>query len=89
MAWTIEYSNSARKELRKLDRQVAKRIVTFMDDRVGPSDNPRNLGKALVGTLDRYWAYRVGDYRIICEIHDTVLSVMVIDLGNRREVYRR
>lgn len=89
MAWTIEYSNSARKELRKLDRQVAKRIVTFMDDRVGPSDNPRSLGKALVGTLDRYWAYRVGDYRIVCEIHDTVLSIMVIHLGNRREVYRR
>jgi mRNA interferase RelE/StbE len=88
LAWTIEYSNSARKVLRKLDRQIARRIVAFMDDRVAISDNPRNFGKALVGPLDRYWSYRVGDYRLVCEIHDAVLTILVVDLGNRREIYR-
>jgi mRNA interferase RelE/StbE len=88
LAWTIEYSNSARQVLRKLDRQIARRIVAFMDDRVAISDNPRNFGKALAGPLDRYWSYRVGDYRLVCEIHDAVLTILVIDLGNRREIYR-
>jgi mRNA interferase RelE/StbE len=59
-----------------------------MDDRVAMNENPRMLGKALAGSLDRYWAYRVGDYRLVCEIHDDVLSVLVVDLGNRREIYR-
>lgn len=88
LAWTIEYSNSSRKVLRKLDRQTARRIVTFMDGRVAVSDNPRSFGKALIGPLDRYWSYRVGDYRLICDIKDSVLTILVVDLGNRREVYR-
>ncbi|MDR3792366.1 MAG: type II toxin-antitoxin system RelE/ParE family toxin [Terracidiphilus sp.] len=93
MAWTIEYTATARKQLRKLDRQEARRILDFMDERVGrdgnPRSNPRSTGKALKGPLlGEFWRYRVGDYRILCDIQDNKLCVLVIEIGNRREVYR-
>jgi mRNA interferase RelE/StbE len=87
LAWTIEYAETARKQLRKLDKPTAKRIVDFMDERVSSKD-PRRLGKALTGQLGDLWRYRVGDFRVICEIQDSVLTVLVLQIGNRREVYR-
>jgi mRNA interferase RelE/StbE len=87
LARTIEYAESARKQLRKLDKSDARGIVDFMDERVA-SDDPRRLGKALKGPLGDLWRYRVGDFRIICEIQDGVLTVLVLQIGNRREVYR-
>ncbi|WP_323011527.1 type II toxin-antitoxin system RelE/ParE family toxin [Castellaniella sp.] len=88
MAWTIDYADSARAQLRKLDRQVARRIVDFMDERVAPLEDPRSTGKALTGPLGGFWRYRVGDCRVICEIQDGALRVLVVRIGNRREVYR-
>lgn len=88
MAWTIEYTDTARKQLRKLDRPSAKRIVDFMDERIAPLDNPRSIGKSLKGPLGDLWRYRVGDFRLICDIQDDILSVLVVRVGNRREVYR-
>ena len=78
MAWTIEYAETAKKQLRKLDRVAARRIVDFIDERVAPSDDPRGMGKALKGPLGDFWRYRVGDYRVICEIQDGVLTVLVL-----------
>jgi mRNA interferase RelE/StbE len=88
LAWTIEYAETARKQLRKLDRLAARRILDFMDDRVAASDEPRTIGKALKGPLGDLWRYRVGDFRVICDIQDRVLTVLVLQVGNRREVYR-
>lgn len=88
MAWTIEYTATARKQLRKLDRQAARQIVDFMDDRIAPLKDSRSVGKALVGALGGLWRYRVGEYRVICEIRDDALSILVVQLGNRREIYR-
>ena len=88
MAWTIEYAATAKKQLRKLDKLTARRIVDFMDVRVAPSDDPREFGKALKGQLGSLWRYRVGDYRVLCDIQDGVLTVLVLQIGNRREVYR-
>jgi mRNA interferase RelE/StbE len=88
LAWTIEYAETARKQLRKLDKLAARRIVDFMDERIAPSDDPRELGKALKGSLGDLWRYRVGDYRVLCDIQDGVLTVLVLRIGNRREVYR-
>jgi len=88
LAWTIEYAEAAKKQLRKLDKPAARRIVDFMDERVAPSDDPRALGKALKGSLGELWRYRVGDYRVLCDIQDGVLTVLVLQIGNRREVYR-
>jgi len=78
LAWTIEYAETAKKQLRKLDRVAARRIVDFIDERVAPSDDPRGMGKALKGPLGDFWRYRVGDYRVICEIQDGVLTVLVL-----------
>ena len=88
MAWTIEYTETARKQLRKLDKQTARQIVDFMDERVALLEDPRSTGKALVGALGGLWRYRVGDYRVICEIQDGRLLTLVVQIGNRREVYR-
>ena len=89
MAWTIEYAETAKKQLRKLDKAVARRIADFIDERIASNDDPRRLGKALKGPLGDLWCYRVGDFRILCDIQDGVLTVLVLQIGNRREVYRR
>ena len=90
MAWRIEVSESAAKQLRKLDPQVARRILTFLRDRLAPLDDPRCLGEALRGKeFGDFWKYRVGDWRIIADLDDGVMLITVIRLGYRREVYRR
>ena len=88
MAWAIEYARSARDQLRKLDKPVARRIADFLDERIAPLDDPRQIGKALRCPLGDLWCYRVGDYRVICDLRDGVLTVLVLQIGNRREVYR-
>jgi mRNA interferase RelE/StbE len=88
LAWRIELTETANKQLAKLDKIEAKRIIKFLRERLAVSDNPRNIGKALSGPLSGLWRYRVGDYRLICEIQDGVLCVLVLKIGNRREVYK-
>ncbi|VVP45219.1 hypothetical protein PS880_05060 [Pseudomonas fluorescens] len=88
MAWTTDYTDTALKQLRGLDKQSAKRILDFMDERVSGRDDPRAAGKALTGPLGGLWRYRVGDFRVICDIQDGALRVLVLQLGNRRDIYR-
>ena len=90
MAWPVEFAESAAKQLRKLDPQIATRILAFLRDRVARLDDPRSIGEALRGeALGHFWKYRVGDMRIIADLDDGVLLITVIRLGNRREIYRR
>ena len=88
LTWTIEYTASARTQLRKLDQQRARRIVDYMNERVAGRKDPRNLGQTLTGPLGELWRYRVGDCRVICDIQDDVLRVLVVRLGSRDKVYR-
>ena len=88
MAWRIDLTETASKQLSKLDKVEAKRITTFLRQRLAALDNPRSAGKALTGPHGDLWCYRVGDHRIICEIQDGVLCVLVVKIGNRRDVYR-
>jgi mRNA interferase RelE/StbE len=88
LVWRIELTETAAKQLSKLDRQTAKRITNYLRERIAPLDDPRAFGKALKGPLGELWRYRVGDWRIICEIRDDVMRVLVVRIGNRREVYR-
>lgn len=74
--------------MRKLDRQVSKRITAKLRE-ISQLDDPRSIGKGLTGNLAGLWRYRVGDYRIICDIEDAVLVILVIDVAHRREVYKR
>lgn len=89
MAWTLELSTLAQKNLDQLDPPAARRILTFLNERVAPLDDPRSIGEALKGSrLGEFWKYRVGDYRLISSIKDDALKILVVRIGNRREVYR-
>jgi len=87
LVWTINYSDRALKSLRKMDKQNARRIVDFMDLRIAVAADPRQSGKPLKGELGELWRYRVGDYRILCEIRDDELVILAATIGHRREVY--
>ena len=89
MAWAVEFDPDAIKDLKKLDKQVQARILEFLRERLAPLSNPRELGEALAGSkLGNYWKYRVGDWRMICDLQDQRIVVRVLRVGNRREVYR-
>lgn len=88
MPWTIDYSDTARTELRRLDRQMSRRVVDYMDERVATRENPRSIGQALTGPMGGLWRYRVGNCRIVCDIQDEVLHVLVVRVGRRDSVYR-
>jgi mRNA interferase RelE/StbE len=89
MAWIIEFDPSAKKELDKLDPQKAKRILSFLFERVAHLDDPRSIGEALKGSkFNTLWKYRVGDYRIITSIQDNITRILVVKTGDRKEVYR-
>ena len=89
MVWIVNYTESAAKQLKKLDKTIAIRILNYMDECVAILDDPRALGKNLKGPrLGEYWRYRVGDVRIICNILDGQMTVLVIEIGSRKEIYR-
>ena len=87
--FAIEFDPDAVKDLKKLDKPVQARLIGFLKDRVAPLKDPRSIGEALAGTkLGNYWKYRVGDWRIICDIQDKRIVVRVLRVGNRKEIYR-
>lgn len=89
MAYNVELSESAERELGKLDAPQAKHILKFLHQRVAKLDDPRSIGDALHGSrLGELWKYRVGDYRLICKIEGDRLIVLVLGVGHRREIYR-
>ena len=89
MAWSVELSETADRELSKLDAQHARRILKFLYERVAKADDPRGLGKALHGSrLGEFWKYRVGDYRLTCHLADKRLVVLVLRVGHRTEIFR-
>ncbi len=89
MAWKVEIDRAAVRDLDKLDQQSALRILALLHSRVATLADPRSIGEALKGSqLGKFWKYRVGDYRVIALIEDDALRVLVVKLGNRREVYR-
>ena len=89
MPWIIKYTESAQRQLKKLDKSAALRVLDYMDERIGILVDPRSAGKNLVGPrMGSYWRYRVGDLRVICDIQDQTVVILVIEIGHRREVYR-
>lgn len=88
MVWTIEFLPEAAKELRKLDRQVAARIIATLEERIAPLDDPRTVGSALMGDHAGLWRWRIGDYRVVARIEDARVTVLVVRVAHRREVYR-
>lgn len=90
MGWQVKFERLAERELSKLDPQTARRILAFLHGRVAMLEDPRSIGEALKGAkLGAFWKYRVGDYRIIANIEDAEVCVLVLRIGNRRKVYNR
>lgn len=89
MVWRIEFERAAVRELEALDPPVRRRILSFLQERVAQRDDPRDIGEALKGSkLGEFWKYRIGDYRVIARIEDGKMLILMLRLGNRREVYR-
>jgi mRNA interferase RelE/StbE len=89
LGWRIEISETAESQIAKLDKPVAKRILNFLRERLVCLDDPRSIGEALNGEkLGSYWKYRVGDYRIISSTEDRAVRIVIVRIGNRRDVYR-
>ena len=88
MAWTIEFVPAARKELKKLGRAEAARIVGTLETRIAARDDPRQLGTALGGELGGLWRWRIGDYRVVARIEDERITILAVRVAHRREVYR-
>ena len=86
--WTIEITRSAEKQIKKLDRTAQSAILRFLRERLQPAENPRQWGKPLHGEKGGLWRYRVGDYRLICDIQDEKITILVVRVGHRKDVYR-
>jgi mRNA interferase RelE/StbE len=86
--WKIEYEGRARKQLKKLDRTAAIRIVRDLEEDLARTGDPRAFGKALVGEWSGFWRYRIGEYRAIAKIEDDIVTIFIIEVAHRRDVYR-
>ena len=87
MIWVVEWDDAAVKELRKLDKQAQKDILEYFRERIAIDDDPRRFGKPLSRELAGLWRYRVRDFRMICNIEDDKLLVLVLSVGHRKDVY--
>ena len=87
--WRLEFSKRADKQLAKMDAGVRRVVVSWLLKNIDGCEDPRAHGKGLVANHSREWRYRIGDYRVLCEIRDEELVVLAIEIGHRREVYKR
>jgi mRNA interferase RelE/StbE len=88
LAWTLRISDTARRQLKKLDRSTAQTLLRYLNRLLQETENPRQRGKGMTANMAGLWRYRVGDYRLICEIQDGELVVLVLQVSHRGEAYR-
>ena len=87
MLWQIKFDESIEKTLKKIDVEARKRIFEFLKSRVAVAKNPRVLSETMKGNYTGLCRYRVGDYRIICRIEDEILTILVLKIGHRKNIY--
>ena len=87
MAWKVEIQEQALDDLRRLGHESRRRILKYFRKRLEGSENPRQFGKPLVGNRAGFWRYRIGDYRVICYLEDQVLTILVVEIGHRKNIY--
>lgn len=88
MGYKLVLSNTARKQLKRMDKRVALMLIDELYAKYDGLDNPRQHGKALKGELRKYWRYRLGNYRVICDIQDDKMLVLALEIGHRKEIYK-
>ncbi len=89
MIWTIHFSETATKKLGKMDRTSLTRIHSFIQNRLKTSENPKNLAKPMSGPLAGLWRFRVGDWRLICEIENHSITILILDIDHRKDIYKK
>lgn len=87
MVWSVEFTATAEKQLKKIDRKWQGIILDYLEDEIAGLNNPRSRGKGLAGDKKGIWRYRVGDYRILCQILDAELVILAVTIGHRKDVY--
>ncbi len=87
MRYKVEYTKTAVKQLKKMDKKIAALILSYIENKLVNCENPRVMGKALQENLDDKWRYRVGDYRILAKIEDEKVIITVVEIGHRRDIY--
>ncbi len=87
LAWQIEFTAEAEKQLKKIDHSEARRIKDYLRQKIEQLDDPRQLGSPLTGTLSKLWRYRVGNYRLICDLQDDTLIILLVRIGHRKNIY--
>jgi mRNA interferase RelE/StbE len=85
--WKIEFDKKAEEDLLKFDKPARNRILKFIDERLIKRENPRNLGAPLKGELSGLWKYRIGDYRLVCQLEDKTVTILIVAVGHRRKIY--
>jgi mRNA interferase RelE/StbE len=87
--YTLEFTNKARRQFDALDKYVQGKLRDYLNKHVDGSSNPRAVGEPLSGNLSGYWRYRIGNYRVVCEICDDIFVVTAVKLGHRSKIYIR
>ena len=88
MSYSVRYDEKALKQLKKMDRSVQKLITSWIEKNLIDTENPRLHGKGLSGDKSGYWRYSVGDYRILADIRDDEIIIIIVEIGHRREIYK-
>lgn len=88
MKYKVLFTDRAKKQLKKLDKHTSALIIGWLEKNIQGCDNPRIHGKGLVENKSEQWRYRIGDYRVICEIQDKTIIVLVLEIGHGREIYQ-
>ena len=89
LKFNIIYDDVALKQLKKMDKQIAKRIIAWLTERLKNCENPRLWGSVLKGELEEYWRYRIGDYRVLCKILNNELIILILEIDHRKDVYQK
>ena len=87
MKYRVEYTKTAVKQLKKMDKKIAALILSYIEEKLVDCENPRLFGKALQGNLDDKWRYRVGEYRILAKIEDDAVVIVIVEIGHRKMIY--
>jgi len=87
MRYKVVFTEGAKKQLKKIDKHIASLIIGWIEKNLQHCDNPRQHGKCLTANKSGQWRYRIGDYRLICEIQDEEITILVLEVGHRKNVY--
>ena len=87
MSYTVVFTKTAKKQLKKLDKHIASLIIGWIEKNLQGCENPRAYGEALTANRGGQWRYRIGDYRLVTEIQDDKIIILVLGIGHRKDIY--